>query len=82
MGAIGHWNVDICLHFLVKYFRGQLAGGRCQVARCYTLPYNAYNKKNLTLQSYSKEETLLRERKRVGSFGITSYDVDIQAGKH
>lgn len=32
-------------------------------------------------QSFSKEEQLLRERKRLGSFGITSYDVDINSGK-
>ncbi|XP_013399764.1 dipeptidyl peptidase 9 isoform X1 [Lingula anatina] len=30
---------------------------------------------------YSKEEQLLRERKRLGSFGITSFDVDLDCGK-
>ena len=32
-------------------------------------------------ESFSKEEQLLRERKRLGSFGITSYDVHLESGK-
>ncbi|XP_070537358.1 dipeptidyl peptidase 9-like isoform X2 [Ptychodera flava] len=30
---------------------------------------------------FSKEEQLLRERKRMGAFGITSYDIDLQSGR-
>ena len=30
---------------------------------------------------FSKEEQLLRERKRLGSFGITSYELDEKSGK-
>ena len=53
----------------------------------YTLPDPEWHKllesfRTATLQSQlSKEEQLLRERKRLGSFGITSYDVDVETGK-
>nr|XP_006824516.1 PREDICTED: dipeptidyl peptidase 9 [Saccoglossus kowalevskii] len=30
---------------------------------------------------FSKEEQLLRERKRLGAFGITSYDLDLSSGR-
>lgn len=31
--------------------------------------------------NFSKEEQLLRERKRMGTFGITTYDCDVESGR-